>query len=1247
MINDNKPMALTGRTTIVTGAAQGFALVVALGIMAFLVLLLITLASLVQLETRRANDELLQLEARQNALLGLKLAIAQIQVQAGPDRIATSRADILERIEEDEELSVIPATGKRFWTAAWQSSDLLQVRAAARAPSEDEDGEPFQPEPVWLVSGQPEMMDFTTEFDSSTPWVELVSGAEASVRVESVPVPGADAGRSTGSYAYWAGDESLKARINLINPFLWHDNDSEGSRYQFLAAQRFGVENIDQLDNLAMYFNPQTAQAEAQVIGRIVSPSQLALLGGEDGTTSTQLKDRIHDLTSFSAGVLSDSARGGLRRDLTRGLSEAAIPDTDRVFADGPRWQLFRNFFDISRTVTGPVPSIRPTVTGANIGGTSLNPFMWRNRVQIAPIVIATGISYGLSVENFLGPTPSESLAFETAYDEFVREMIIEYYAEPRGNFSSDADYNLHITNLTNEHAMKMDEYADIFFDDYYRIYPHIQPYFILANPYNVALNETEYWVRTQTGNWSPASIGNLNAPAGAYNPRVRITRPAYLYQNANTPGPDLLEGVADQWRVNDMIPHSTEGSSYAWLHGQASYRLRFEAGFEPGEIKVFMPNAATGNPLGGIATTHVLELEDVNYEDGINVFASQRWVKGRIEPHLRIQQGIRLRSTGPGNPPERWNNSGTNPALPPLPNKAEPELIDWRIFLDERSSLVHKGLISSPNNLPVNLNSNSSHPPQYRTLMYIKTPEFEATGLDMDEVLTKDANIPHAIESLGIYSAYLVSTGGAGVFSDTQTSSLPGGGMIPLLHTTCVLKATHQNTHNIRPLISANIRSPNSEYTRWDAAPPGATGSDADRIGWGVLRSILYTWETGGGVNPVLDDSRLWEAEDDSQNRIILFHIPREQLFSVGDFQHMDPSSDSIAPTYAVGNSFALPWVPSDRSRIERHKLDYGSATMPWIFDFSYELNEVLWDGYFFSTWMRPDFMTDVPEAPAVDSQSSPANPRFVPLADQAAMSNLDYQQIAGQMLIDGPFNINSTSVDAWKAVLSGLNQQEIQFFDPVIQETTQSEALSNPLFRSPYPSGDSSAFWRGFRELTADEIDLLARNIVNEVKRRGPFASLGHFINRTLAPPSNSDSLMGPLQRAIDQTVINDLSWSPFEVTDNTGSTYFEEAALGRRAAGGPGYITQADILRILGPILTTRSDTFVIRSYGDVSGDWDGGDSSPRAQAWCEAVVQRLPEWVSEENFPHAEAGPIGQRFGRGFRLVSVRWLSGNEL
>jgi hypothetical protein len=63
----------------------------------------------------------------------------------------------------------------------------------------------------------------------------------------------------------------------------------------------------------------------------------------------------------------------------------------------------------------------------------------------------------------------------------------------------------------------------------------------------------------------------------------------------------------------------------------------------------------------------------------------------------------------------------------------------------------------------------------------------------------------------------------------------------------------------------------------------------------------------------------------------------------------------------------------------------------------------------------------------------------------------------------------------------------------------------------------------WSNYRELNDSEIDELAAAVVSEVRKRGPFMSLGDFINRRLV---NSDNfgLKGALQAAIDATTIND---------------------------------------------------------------------------------------------------------------------------
>ncbi len=59
-----------------------------------------------------------------------------------------------------------------------------------------------------------------------------------------------------------------------------------------------------------------------------------------------------------------------------------------------------------------------------------------------------------------------------------------------------------------------------------------------------------------------------------------------------------------------------------------------------------------------------------------------------------------------------------------------------------------------------------------------------------------------------------------------------------------------------------------------------------------------------------------------------------------------------------------------------------------------------------------------------------------------------------------------------------------------------------------------------------------------------------------------------------------------------------------------GAPGFITQGDLLAMIGPALSARGDTFLIRAYGDAV---DPSTGMPLATARLEAVVQRTIEPV----------------------------------
>lgn len=231
---------------------------------------------------------------------------------------------------------------------------------------------------------------------------------------------------------------------------------------------------------------------------------------------------------------------------------------------------------------------------------------------------------------------------------------------------------------------------------------------------------------------------------------------------------------------------------------------------------------------------------------------------------------------------------------------------------------------------------------------------------------------------------------------------------------------------------------------------------------------------------------------------------------------------------------------------------------------------------------------------------------------------------------LYDGGFNVNSTSKAAWKAILASLRKQKLP--------EGSAQAVGTPLtrFARAFGSNDGETTpWNSYRELTDDEIDKLATAVVEEVRKRGPFMSLSDFINRRLV---NSDNfgLKGALQAAIDATTINDTAitngggtfeapkgvalsspYLPIQANDRFPSirsmSKTNDETKVTAALGAPGIVTQMDVLNSIGPNLTARSDTFVIRAYGEA---YDNNGQSI-GKAWVEVVAQRSTDYIALAN------------------------------
>ena len=266
----------------------------------------------------------------------------------------------------------------------------------------------------------------------------------------------------------------------------------------------------------------------------------------------------------------------------------------------------------------------------------------------------------------------------------------------------------------------------------------------------------------------------------------------------------------------------------------------------------------------------------------------------------------------------------------------------------------------------------------------------------------------------------------------------------------------------------------------------------------------------------------------------------------------------------------------------------------------------------------------------------------------------------LARNSLYDGGFNVNSTSRAAWKAVLAGMKGQSLP--DATNKATgTALTKFARAFGTAPDKTGGDP--WTSYRELDDNQIDALAGAVVDEVRMRGPFMSLADFINRRLINDDNF-GLKGALQAAIDKAAFGGKTLNEDAIAaaggtfsappsvsvqgadPNTqlwggmyGSAYYSKNYWKQNSAypnipnnkrfpslramsptndeskvtaglGAPGIITQMDVLNSIGPNLTARSDTFVIRAYGEALDD----AGNVIGKAWVEVVVQRTAEYIA---------------------------------
>jgi Tfp pilus assembly protein PilX len=1238
----------------------GFALLITIVLMSMMVLMMVSMAALTRVETQIAANYQKTDQARENALFALKLALGQLQKHVGPDQRATARADLLNSLNSTTPTrtttdswsgsSVTPQNSTVFHnnsllTGVWGNSADSTAAAANSA---------YVNTPkllTWLVSGNESAryatkttgVDFgrvdtavtvipgtytaDTAFSPSTtnPAVQLigpvtVGGSRNSdgtitatdaqkaamvaaitqpITVASRLVPGlaaTDTPVPVGRYAYWVGDEGVKAKFNIVDP--WGEPDATTTtdaqkRYRYQVAQRAGIELMTRVDATTKLPDGPIGSAsydQAGANGRLSISKMISYNSIPLGNAVTQAttQARFHDLTTYSYGVLSNTRDGGLKKDLTAAFAPGT---TSATAPTGKLWT-------IPAAALGTAYGANMLTNSNAYDGLGPDWQVLRCYAQLGASVTGTGTT--ASMDPIAPAAPASNPTEQTQM----------------GVFPVVAGYRLYVsTKLVKVGAQ-------------YQLELRLIPTVMLWNPYNVTLKNATYGFAMdfQAGTGT-AILARIIQSTSTTTQAVKDAAPAInASAQVETPYFYSYKGLT-----------TTGGTA-------RSYPLQFEV--------------ATGDMAPGRAYTYTLpndlaatDAVAANYTAG-SIVLTRGWAPGGTLGYGLLSQSPTF--AAPATLPAgssyslRFFYSGLNKAN--MPN--------W----DEATT---SGNYSSTR-LVMRLGSVSGAPLQ---------------TLDVGQLATQNTTFNTVYRSLGTSLSATVDGPCWGYKAALKATAFTGTGI-----------AINTTTNALVPWISAyNPRATNSSKSAWENQKVSWNGY------YNINPSFGFYHQTGAS-GPVTAKSDYSENEsggyypfgasptDATTTPVVLYDIPRanQPLQSLGALQHADlyrASLDTTTPFPAGGGRFANNAAPAyvvGNSKVDQRgdlALPYsffvraagnGTASLPVYYDHSFLANRALWDGYCFSTVPTTGALTfPLPNGRHVLAGAAKTN-------DNTVLRDADLA--ASRLLVDGSFNINSTSEEAWRAVLaSTLNV-------PVGSQPFPDQA---PVPRLLYPASDSAVLtatsgaetktnsYGGYRALSSAQITALATQIVAQVKARGPFVSLADFVNRALldtsadAGTANDKRLGGALHTAIAAAGINSAFNSTASVLPAPGATYntypiTQTAATGdgaSPAAASPGWVTQADLLQVLGPVLSARSDTFVVRTYGEVLDPLlaNGDPKQVQARAWAEAIVQRMPEYVDQADpqltngnaTPPAVTNTTNQNFGRRLKIIHFRWLSPSDI
>ncbi|MCX6877472.1 MAG: hypothetical protein NTW21_27235 [Verrucomicrobia bacterium] len=1148
-------------------AKGGFALIVTLSLMILLTILAVGLLTVSSISLRSAGQSGAMATAKCNARLALLLALGELQKQAGPDTRVTARADVLDEKNP-------PVLG--VWKS-WEGTDHVTGGLTA--------GRPLSPGDyaakkrarflAWLVSGSTaSTVPDTTAAAAKVTLVGAgsVGDGEERLKLQIHLAPSlVTANGQNGAYAWWVGGENQKARL----PHPYNPPSDSAARWTVHAKSHAVADPAP--------FRMDALLKDATPAAKAVTLPQGDLIATQGKLPASS--EFFHDLSAVSVGLLTNTATGGWRKDLSL-LTE--------------KWdeQPSSNLPLFRVTPSQDLNFTRPTTGNPVAGRSMLYPWAaYRGGAADPPIYRH-------------GPVTS----WENLKDYATAYKRISASSSGRATIPTQSTGIMDIPN-TFQFLHKV------------RILP--------------VMARIQCLFSHSAGNPPPPAAGQPANPPGSLEPRllmtpiitlwnpynVEITTPALSFGVSNTPEAFryTIDGRANK-NYNSLRNNGLNNQPSLSTAVASSYAIAAGITLAPGETRVFSPTSPTPVPADTL----------------INLTPGYRSGGGHYFPVL--------------------DDSGKPLVLSGSSNIRADAKFDTQY--DDRGAGIGVYIDMSVTGIWA-LAYRMVYTPAVANVIY--KPLTQLAEGTLSQGLTNP-------------TPFLSTMFGARMASNTH---LPAKGLV-----------------QSSPLVNYTAMGGKDVAESTIARHYGGTGHPVN-----CPFDYSFIKHTAGG------DSYLPNADPTDHGYIVtgfqssnglsscvINELPTRPLQSLGELQNWDLRYENPIPPFAlnlIGNSDASPLLPAS-SVINAAD---SSLSDNLQHDDSYCANHLLFDDWFFSS-IAPnpnDYGTsgkNLQEAftEFISGDTALGNHSYQPLAADLIFASVNsanatqlytnyvkpadsWKSIASRLEVEGMFNVNSTSVTAWRALVGHARSQKVPFIRDTgtswgvdsSQETDYAVSrFSTAGDTAAGSSGRSGLFsdatqFAGYRVLDGKLLDAFALEIVKQIRTRGPFLSLSEFVNRQLS--SGNLALTGTIQAALNElskrpgtnpTAAIDSYLSANHVPDasavpamaNLAEYRFPDAAAGKSVYGLPGWTRQADVLRPLAPILSARDDTFKIRSYGDAR----DGRGNIIARAVAEVTVRRTRDYVDPRDLPELSTPPaktVNKTLGRRFQIISFKWLAAGEV